>query len=107
MSQEEHPTDVRLHMTRAMGKKNKSPENQGFYDGADGSRTRVRKSVPCPSTIIVCYLTFPPAAGSRHLTAFSSFMIRPYVQSLAYVVSRIVDARIRSCGWPRADSSCN
>ena len=75
-----------------------------FCDGADGNRTRVRKSIHCPSTIIVCCLTFPPAAGNRHLNAFSSFMIRPYVQSLAYVVSRIDDARITMCGCTVADS---
>ena len=68
--------------------------NKSHIVDLDGSRTRVRKPIPCPSTIIVSYLTFPPACpGELTLPEhFSSFMIRPYAQSLAYVVSCIVDA---------------
>ena len=45
--------------------------------GVDGSRTRVQKPIPCPSTIIVCFLTFPPSNGNKHPFDFGSFMIRP------------------------------
>ena len=61
-------------------------------DGVDGNRTRVQRPIPCTSTSVVYILTFPPAVPYRHGTAFSSFIIRPYAQSLAYVVSYIVDA---------------
>ena len=78
-----------------------------FFDGLDGSRTRVQKPIPCTSTIIVRYRgqdPFPPVSGNEHPGTFSSFMIRPYTQSLMYVVSHIVDARILRCECPRADS---
>ena len=73
--------------------------------GAEGNRTPVRKSIPCSSTIIAGYLTFPPPHENRHPCGFSSFMIRPYTQSLMYVVSHIVDARFLMCECTKADSS--
>ena len=74
-------------------------------NGAEGNRTPVRKSIPCSSTIIAGYLTFPPPHENRHPCGFSSFMIRPYTQSLMYVVSHIVDARFVMCECTKADSS--
>ena len=79
-------------------------ENQHFYDGPEGNRTPVRKPIPCSSTIIVCSLTFPPSAGSRHPADFSSFILRPYRQSLLHVVSYIIDARFLTCRCAKADS---
>ena len=76
-----------------------------WKDGPDGIWTRVRKPLPCPSTIIAGHLTFPLPAGDRHPAGFSSFMIRPYAQSLAYVVSHIVDAWVLGCECLRSDSS--
>ncbi len=79
---------------------------QGFLkSGAEGNRTPVRKPIPCSSTIIVGYLTFPLPHGNRHSCGFSSFIIRPYTQSLMYVVSHIVDARFLMCECTKADSS--
>lgn len=72
--------------------------------GAEGNRTPVRKPIPCSSTIIVSYLTFPPPPGKRHSDGFSSFIIRPYTQSFVYVVSHIVDARVLKCGCLKSDS---
>ena len=40
--------------------------------GADGSRTRVQKPIPCSSTIIVRHLTFPLSCGEGHPQKFSS-----------------------------------
>ena len=78
---------------------------QGFLkSGAEGNRTPVRKPIPCSSTIIVSYLTFPPPPGKRHSDGFSSFIIRPYTQSFVYVVSHIVDARVLKCGCLKSDS---
>ena len=74
--------------------------------GPDGSRTRVRSPIPCTSTSLVYRLTFPPAAGDRHPTTFSSFMIRPHTQSLACVVSYLVDARFSKNRYKESDS-CN
>lgn len=73
-------------------------------NGADGNRTPVRKSIPCSSTIIVLYLTFPLPSEKGHPDGFSSFIIRPYAQSFAYVVSHIVDARVLKCGCSKSDS---
>ena len=56
---------------------------KGFDSGLDGSRTRVRNTIPCPSTSVVYYLTFPLPAENKHPAGFSSFMIRPYAQSFA------------------------
>ena len=75
-------------------------------DGAEGNRTPVQKTFHCPSTIIVCSLSFPLPAESRHPAGFGSFIIRPYVQSLAYVVSHIVEAGFLNCEWSKADC-CN
>ena len=41
--------------------------------------------------------------GNEHPDMLGSFIIRPYAQSLTYVVSHIVDARILKCECPRAD----
>ena len=76
-----------------------------FLSGAEGNRTPVRKPIPCSSTIIVYYLTFPLPHGNRHSCGFSSFMIRPCTQSLVHVVSHIVDARFLMCECTKADSS--
>ena len=45
--------------------------------GPEGNRTPVRKSIPCSSTIIVCYLSFPLPSENRHPDGFSSFIITP------------------------------
>ena len=71
--------------------------------GLDGSRTRVQKPIPCPSTSVVYSLTFPPPHENKHPCGFSSFMIRPQVQSLACVVSHRVEAWILKCECPRSD----
>ena len=72
--------------------------------GAEGNRTPVRKSIPCSSTIIVPYLTFPLPSGKKHSDGFSSFIIRPHVQSFTCVVSYIVDARVLKCRCLKSDS---
>lgn len=77
----------------------------GFLkSGAEGNRTPVRKSIPCSSTIIVPYLTFPLPSGKKHSDGFSSFIIRPHTQSFACVVSYIVDARVLKCRCLKSDS---
>lgn len=73
------------------------------FNGVDGSRTRVQKPIPCPSTSVVYSLTFPPRPGNKHPEHFSSFMLRPYAQSFAYVVSHMFEAGILRCECPRAD----
>ena len=78
-------------------------------NGVDGSRTRVQKPIPCTSTIIVRYLArtcfglFPREVGNEQPSSLSSFIIRPYTQSLVYVVSHRVDARIPACECTGAD----
>ena len=72
--------------------------------GPEGNRTPVRKSIPCSSTIIVPYLTFPLPSGKKHSDGFSSFIIRPHAQSFACVVSYIVDARVLKCRCLKSDS---
>ena len=57
--------------------------------GAGGNRTRVQKTIHCTSTIIAAFFGFPPADGKQQPSAFGSFILRPYAQSLAYVVSHI------------------
>lgn len=74
-----------------------------FVTGPGGSRTRVQKSIPCTSTIIVRSFSFPPPHGNEHPCGFSSFMIRLSVQSFADIVSRMVGARFPRCGCPGAD----
>ena len=71
--------------------------------GLDGSRTRVQKPIPCPSTSVGCHLTFPLPSGDRHPGGFSSFMIRPLAQSLANVVSHMVEAWVLKCECSRSD----
>ncbi len=86
-----------------------SPFLSVLFDGVDGSRTRVQKPIPCPSTIIVRYLgrafpgLFPPEAGNEQPAPFGSFILRPCAQSLTHVVSHMVDARIPRCECPGAD----
>ena len=63
-----------------------------FSYGPEGSRTPVRKPIPCSSTIIVDCLTFPPVHGNQHPCTFSSFMIRPASQSFDTVVSYMFEA---------------
>lgn len=60
--------------------------------GPDGSRTRVQKPIPCPSTSVAYGFSFPPPDSHKHDSGFSSFMIRLYAQSLTYIVSCIVEA---------------
>ena len=74
-----------------------------WLSGDDGSRTRVQKPIPRSSTIIVGCLTFPLPRGSGRPHGFGSFILRPYVQSLAQVVSHKVDARIPKCECSGAD----
>ena len=74
-------------------------------NGAEGNRTPVRKPIPCSSTIISCSFTFPPPYENKHPYGFSSFMLRPYTQSLIYVVSHKIDARFLMCECIKADSS--
>lgn len=71
--------------------------------GLDESRTRVRKTIPCPSTSVVCYLTFPSPHENKHPCGFSSFIIRPPAQSFADAVSHIVEAWLLKCECLRSD----
>lgn len=77
--------------------------NVVISSGPDGSRTRVRRKIPCPSTSVVCYLTFPPHLESKHPRCFSSFIIRPLPQSFDSVVSHIVEAELLKCECFRVD----
>ena len=62
--------------------------------GVDGSRTRVQKSIPRPSTIIVHPLGFPLPDSGGQLSGFGSFMIRTQAQSFACAVSYLFDASL-------------
>ena len=73
------------------------------FSGVDGSRTRVRNTIPCPSTSVVYYLTFPLPHDNKQPCSFSSFMIRPMAQSFANVVSHIVEVWILKCECSRSD----
>ena len=73
------------------------------FSGLDGSRTRVRNTIPCPSTSVVYYLTFPLPHDNKQPCGFSSFMIRPMAQSFANVVSHIVEAWVLKCECSRSD----
>ena len=73
------------------------------FNGVDGSRTRVQKPIPCPSTSVVHNLTFPLQFRYEHRNCFSSFIIRPRVQSFARVVSHIVEAWVLKCECSRSD----
>ena len=77
-----------------------------LFSGLEGSRTPVRKPIPCPSTSVVYRLTFPPQPEDKHPDCFSSFMIRPLTQSFASVVSYIVEAWVLMCRCTRSDC-CN
>ena len=81
----------------------KVPQIRHFTSGPDGSRTRVQKSIPCPSTSVSYVLTFPPPDLRRHSSGFSSFIIRPQTQSFVCVVSHIVEAWILKCECSRSD----
>ena len=86
--------------------------NPPIFDGAllttiygpGGNRTRVQTGIPCTSTIIVHFFTFPPPDENEHPSGFSSFMIRPCTQSLMHVVSYIVDAWVLKCRCLKSDS---
>ena len=71
--------------------------------GPDGSRTRVQKPIPCPSTSVSYVLTFPLPDLRRHSSGFSSFIVRPQAQSFACVVSHIVEAWVLKCECSRSD----
>ena len=73
------------------------------FSGLDGSRTRVRNTIPCPSTSVVYYLTFPLPHDNKQPCGFSSFMRRPMAQSFANVVSHIVEAWVLKCECSRSD----
>ena len=92
---------MKTNPTQCFTKKNEF----GFalFGGLDGSRTRVQKPIPCPSTSVVCSLTFPLPPGNKHPCGFSSFMIRPWTQSLVHVVSHIVEAWVLMCECTRSD----
>ena len=77
-----------------------------FSYGPEGSRTPVRKPIPCSSTIIVDCLTFPPVHGNQHPCTFSSFMIRPASQSFDTVVSYMFEAWVLKCRCFKSDC-CN
>ena len=77
--------------------------NKPPFSGLDGSRTRVRNTIPCPSTSVVYYLTFPLPHDNKQPCGFSSFMIRPMAQSFANVVSHIVEAWVLKCECSRSD----
>ena len=55
------------------------------------------------SPITANHLTFPLPGAEWQAPGVSSFIIRPYAQSFAYVVSHIVEAGILNCGWSKAD----
>ena len=77
-----------------------------YNGGGEGSRTPVRKPIPCSSTIIVDCLTFPPVHGNQHPCTFSSFMIRPASQSFDTVVSYMFEAWVLKCRCFKSDC-CN
>ena len=89
---------------RAMKKPYPKTDRIRFFHGVDESRTRVRKPVHRPSTIIVYSLRFPRQPGNRHPDCFGSFMIRPRAQSFARVVSCMIDARVSACRCTESDS---
>ena len=76
------------------------------FSGPEGSRTPVRKPIPCSSTIIVDCLTFPPVHGNQHPCTFSSFIIRPASQSFDTVVSYMFEAWVLKCRCFKSDC-CN
>ena len=74
-----------------------------LFSGPDGNRTRVQKPIPCSSTIIVRYFSFPPPDENEHSPGFGSFILRPHAQSFAYVVSYKLDAWVLMCRSTRSD----
>ena len=89
---------IRLPLVhRKKGAKKLNASSLPFPYGPEGSRTPVRKPIPCSSTIIVDYLTFPPVHGNQHPCTFSSFMIRPAPQSFDTVVSYMFEAWVLKC----------
>ena len=71
-----------------------------YFYGVGGSRTRVQKPVPRPSTIVVHLLIFPLPDSGGQLSGFGSFMIRIYAQSFAYTVSCLDDASLPEGRYP-------
>lgn len=82
------PFDSRLFLYRNTG----HAWHVLYFYGVGGSRTRVQKSIPRPSTIIVHLLRFPPSDNDERFSEFGSFMIRTHAQSFAYAVSCLFDA---------------
>ena len=76
-----------------------------IISGLDGSRTRVQKPIPGPSTSVVCSFTFPPHISYKQDICFSSFMIRPLPQSFGNVVSYRVEAWVLKCRCSKSDCS--
>ena len=54
-----------------------------FFSGLDGSRTRVQKPIPCPSTIIVCLLVDGLAPSSSRLYPGADTLIHLVASSYA------------------------
>ena len=75
------------------------PHGFGFTpsSGLDGSRTRVQRPIPGPSTSVVYVLTFPPCISHKQDLHFSSFIIRPLPQSFGNVVSYKVETGFLIC----------
>ncbi len=104
--QSPEPLSEQLGTTFRTTYKNKKAHKYGLSkDGVEGSRTPVQKPIHRPSTIVVRRLGFPLSYGGARSYDFGSFMIRPYTQSFAYVVSCLFDAGIRSDRYIRADGS--
>ena len=74
-----------------------------------------RESNPCPKAHSLSFYyhssflgaalpaLFPTTAENEQSAVYGSFILRPRAQSLARVVSHIVDARIPKCECPGAD----
>ena len=90
----------------SIGKREAHASSLPFSYGPEGSRTPVRKPIPCSSTIIVDCLTFPPVHENQHPCTFSSFMIRPASQSFDTVVSYMFEAWVLKCRCFKSDC-CN
>ena len=107
---------TRLRHVLSITKTSSGPQEKGseeahasslpFPYGPEGSRTPVRKPIPCSSTIIVDCLTFPSVHGNQHPCTFSSFMIRPASQSFDTVVSYMFEAWVLKCRCFKSDC-CN
>ena len=55
------------------------------------------KTIPCTSTIIVRYFSFPLLHGNEHPCRFSSFILRLTAQSFADIVSHMFDTGFPMC----------